>query len=66
MSIKETLVAAKPVPKAGAATLAGAVSILLVAVLDRAFNVSLTPVEASAITTVFAFIGAWLAPRVNA
>jgi hypothetical protein len=66
MSIKETLVAAKPVPKASGATLAGAVSILLVAVLDRAFNVSLTPVEASAITTVFAFIGAWLAPRVDA
>ena len=55
-----------PTPKASAATLAGAVSILLVAVLDRAFGVSLTPVEASAITTVFAFIGAWLAPRVEA
>jgi hypothetical protein len=65
MSIKETLVAAKPVPKASGATLAGAVSILLVAVLDRAFNVTVTPVEASAITTVFAFIGAWLAPRVD-
>ena len=66
MTVKETLVAAKPVPKAAGAGIAGALTILLVAVLDRAFGVTLTPVEASAITTVFAFIGAWLAPRVEA
>jgi hypothetical protein len=66
MGVKDTLVAAKPVPKATGATVAGALSILLVAVLDRAFNVSVTPIEASALTTLFAFVGAWLAPRVDA
>jgi hypothetical protein len=55
----------KPTPKATAVTAGGALTILLVGVLDRAWGIVLTPVEASAITTVFAFIGAWLAPRVD-
>ena len=63
MSVKETLVAAKPTPKASGAAVAGALSVLMVAVLERAFEIAITPVEASAMTTIFAFAGAWLARR---
>ena len=63
MTVKEALVDARPVPKATGAALGGALVVLLSAVLDRVWGIVLTPVEASAITTVVAFIGAWLAPK---
>jgi hypothetical protein len=55
----------KPVPKASAALIAGALTTILIAVLAQ-FDVEITAEVAAAVTTVLVFIASWFAPKYDA
>jgi hypothetical protein len=55
----------KPVPKVVAPSVAGAVTLVLVAVLGQ-FNVDVSAELASALTVIIMAVAGWFAPRVEA
>jgi hypothetical protein len=64
MSVKETLVAAKPVPKVTASAVAGAITLVLVAVLGQ-FDVDVSAEVATAVTVLLMALAGWFAPQAD-
>jgi hypothetical protein len=62
MSIKETLVAAKPVPKVSASVIAGAIVTILIGVAGQ-FDVEISAEVAAALIVVVVALAGWFAPR---
>jgi hypothetical protein len=52
-----------PTPKAASAGIAGAVTYIIIRILTRGFHFEITAEDGAAITTIVAFIAAYLAPR---
>jgi hypothetical protein len=65
MSVKETLVAAKPVPKVTASVVAGAIVTILIGVAGQ-FDVEISAEVAAALIVVIVALAGWFAPRAEA
>ena len=64
--MNDTLKAAMPVRKVGAGAIAGALTVVLVFVLNGLWDVEVTPEVAAAMTVLFTFVASWFTPAKEA